>query len=184
MTPDILHANFPDDVPLPDTLVRLCAYTEAAGTNSLGGDLNLSATGRRSLEAGSPDVPGLADHFIVFAADGSGAMYGYWRYEQQPLDRVPLVYLDDEGVDNRVLANTIEELLTLIALGQPYLGVVDKWDEDEQPDPYTTRYRVWLRAELQIEAPTVAQARVIVERATAAHPDINAWLERLLGIED
>ncbi len=109
-------------------------------------------------------------------------MYGYWRYNGRSLDAAPLVYLNDEGQDNTVLANTLEEFLIVIAVGQHYLGLVDKWDEGERPDEDTLRYRDWLRADVGIETPTLDQARSIVARARASHPDLDAWLDQALGL--
>jgi len=182
MTPGNLRANFPDGIPLPDLLMRLCQYTEGADSDGLDGDLMLTGSGRQSVTSGFRDYPDLVDLFAIFATDGSGSLYGYWRYERQSLDEAPLVYLNDEGMDNTVLATTLEEFLALIAVGQRRLGLVDKWDEGEQPDEDTLRYRGWLRAELGIEPPTLDQARSIVARARASHPDLDAWLDQALGL--
>jgi len=186
VTPDQLRTVFPDDAPLPDLLVRLCAYMEAHD-NALAADLDLTAEGQRSLRAGfqlapDQDEADLSAQFIIFASDRSQSLYGYWRYEGQALDRAPLVYLNDEGQDNTVLTDTLEEFLTLVAVGQSFLRLVGKWDDGEEPDAYTLRYRTWLRAELGIEAPTLTQARAIVDKACARHPDLDAWLRQSVGL--
>ncbi len=90
------------------------------------------------------------------------------------------MYLNDEGVDSTVLAGTLVEFLTLIAVGQSYLGMVGEWDEAEEPDLSTVHYRLWLREELGIAAPTLSEARAIVERARATHPDLDRWVEQLV----
>ncbi len=181
MTPKELHRGFPDNIPLPNLLVRLCAYTEEQGhRRTLAEDLVLTARGPSSLDAWfHGDVPA-ASQFIVFASDDAGALYGYWRYEGQPLDQVPLVYLNDEGAHNTVLASTLEEFLTLVGVGQKYVGMVDEWDEHAVPDNDTLRYRDWLRAELGVEPPTLDEARAIIERARGQHPDLDAWVEQSL----
>lgn len=181
MTPDELRTVFPANTPLPSLLVWLCAYTEANG-DALAADLDVTMKGQQWLRMGFRSTPNLRDQFVIFASDRSQSLYGYWRYDGQPLDRAPLVYLNDEGVDNTVLANTLEEFLTLVAVGQPSLGLVGKWDDGEELDEYTVRYRAWLRAELGIEAPTISQARAIVESARASHPDLDAWLRQSLGL--
>ncbi len=180
MTPERLHANFPDDIPLPSLLIQLCAYTEATGNESLGGDFGLIDNGRQLLGSGFRDYPDHLDRFVIFASDGADSLYGYWRYDGQPLDGAPLVYLNDEGIDNMVLANTLTEFLTLIAVGQSQLGLVDKWDENEGPDLYTLWYRAWLREELGVDTPTLTEARAIVEQARDAHPDLDLWVEQLV----
>ncbi len=181
MTPDKLRTVFPDDASVPNLLVQLCAYTEA-NDDALAADLELTATGQQVLRIGFRRAPNLRDQFVIFATDRSRSLYGYWQYDGQPLDAAPLVYLNDEGLDNTVLADTLEEFLTLVAVGQPSLGLVGEWDEREEPDEYTLRYRTWLRAELGIEAPTLGQARAIVERARAGHPDLDAWLRKSVGL--
>ncbi len=181
MTPGALRANFPDDTPLPDMLVRLCHYTEVTGLAGLGRDMSLVEDGRRSVRRAFRNYPEHIDSFIVFLTDGSGSLYGYWRYDGQPLDHAPLVYLNDAGVNNTVLASTLEDFLTLIATGQRHLGLFETWDENSEPDEDTLLFRAWLREDVGIEAPTLTQARGIVERARAAHPDLEGWMEHLVG---
>jgi len=182
MTPEELHRSFPNDIPLPELLVRLCAFTDGEGGNggTIAADLVLNPDGRDFLDGWFDGDVSAADQFVVFASDGADALYGYWRYEGQPLDQAPLVYLNDEGAYNTVLASTLEEFLTLVGVGQPYIGMVDEWDAQEEPDEDTLRYRDWLRRELGVEPPTLDEARAIVERARGQHPDLDAWVEQSL----
>ncbi len=182
MTPEELHRSFPDDTPLPELLVRLCAFTDEEDGNggTIAEDLELYERGPFALNAWFRGNIRAAAQFVVFASDEAGGLYGYWRYEGQPLDRAPLVYLNDEGAHNTVLASTLEEFLTLVGVGQPYIGMVDEWDEQEEPDEDTLRYRDWLRAELGVEPPTLNEARAIVEHARGQHPDLDAWVEQSL----
>ncbi len=99
MTPEELHRSFPDDITLPDLLVRLCAFTDGEGGNggTIAADLALNPDGRDFLDYWFDRDTSAANQFVVFASDGADALYGYWRYEGQPLDRAPLVYLNDEA---------------------------------------------------------------------------------------
>lgn len=182
MTPEELHRSFPNDIPLPELLVRLCAFTDGEGGNggTIAADLVLNPDGRDFLDGWFDGDVSAADQFVVFASDGADALYGYWRYEGQPLDQAPLVYLNDEGAYNTVLASTLEEFLTLVGVGQKFLGRFERWDERTTPNRFTLRYRDWLRAELGVEPPTLDEARAIITQAREQHPDLDAWVEQSL----
>jgi len=181
MAPEELHRSFPNDAPLPDLLVRLCVYTEEQGhRRTLAEDLVLNSEGHDFLEDWFGGDVSAATQFIVFASDDADALYGYWRHDGQPLDQAPLVYLNDEGAYNTVLASTLQEFLTLVGVGQKFLGRFERWDEHAVPDNDTLRYHDWLRSELGVEPPTLDEARAIIERARGQHPDLDAWVEQSL----
>ncbi len=184
MTPEQLHRNFPDDIPLPNLLDQLCAFTEAEGGDgvSLGGYLELTENGPLALDAWFRGNERAISQFIIFATDETDGLYGYWRYNDQPLDRAPLVYLDDECAHNTVLASTLEEFLALVGAGQRFLGRVNEWDEHEEPDEDTLRYRDWLLTKLGVEPPTLDEGRQIIARARGQHPDLDEWIDQVRAV--
>lgn len=181
MTSEQLHRNFPDDIPLPGLLARLCAFTEAEEGDgvSLGGYLELTENGPLALDAWFRGNERAISRFIIFASDETDGLYGYWRYDDRPLDHAPLVYLDDECAHNTVLAGNLADFLTLVGVGQRFLGRVDEWDAQEEPDEDTLRYRDWLRAGLGIEPPTLDEGRQIIARARPQHPDLDEWIDQI-----
>jgi len=184
MTPAELHRSFPDDTPLPELLVRLCAFTDEEDGNggTIAEDLELYERGPFALNAWFRGNIRAAAQFVVFASDEAGGLYGYWRYEGQPLDQAPLVYLNDEGAHNTVLASTLEEFLALVGVGQEFVGRFDQWDDQADPDSYTLRYRNWLRTTLGVEPPTLDEARAIIERARGQHPDLDEWIDQIRAV--
>ncbi len=173
MKAEALRADFPDNIPIPDLLVRLCDYTEQIGCDRfVVGDFELSESGRQDVLAWFDGDRQAADQFVVFAFDKSLSLYGYWRYAGQPLDEAPIVYLDGEAQHNTVLANTLEEFLGLLALGYRRIGLVKKWPQVFEPGADTLRFREWLRSNGGIEPPQDGYT-VVVEQARAKHPDLS-----------
>ena len=77
------------------------------------------------------------------------------------------------------MANTLAEFIALVALGAPNLGLYRLSDEDVEPDEETLQFRDWLKAETGIAVPTDAEARAIIGKARAQHPDLEQWALRM-----
>ncbi len=172
---DRLHASFPDGVPIPELLVRLASYQDAR--NRLPGKLEFDSDGYQAALDWTNDNEQEATQFVLFLIDNGASDYGYWRYNRQLLDQAPLVYLGGEGVDNTVLANSLEDFVRLIALGPPNIGMWRKSYRDVEASDDTLRFREWLRTETGIVAPTSEEAREIIETARYKHPDIDQWVQ-------
>jgi len=185
VTVDDFIAHFPDGLPIPPLLVKLADYCTRPGY-ILPGDLELTRKGRWQAIAWFNDDETAARPFVIFAIDKADSSFGYWRYADQPLDQAPLVYLDTEGGDeSTVLANTFEEFLALLAIGNPaYTITMVEGEDTSEDDEGIARYRTWLREEIGIAAPTISEAHAIVERAQAAHPSLPAMVDRWLEERD
>jgi len=169
--------NFPDGLPCPPLLVKLTQFYERTG-GYLPGELELSTDGRQQVTGWFAGNEVAARPFVAFAIDNADSFFSYWRYEDQPLDRAPLVYLHfEDGSLNTVLTNTLEEFLVLLALGNPAYNIdmVEGKDEPETGDDVAS-YRMWLHDEVGVETPTIGEAHAIVERARTAHPDLSTWV--------
>ncbi len=181
-------AQFPDGLTMPIALYKLAEYVEREKV-FLPGKIQLITKGAALTTGAFDGDRATADQFTMFARDRVGSLFGYWRYEEQPLDRAPLVYLHSEGADSTVLANTLDEFLALLAVGHPRDSMFpaeegeDDADEVEEEDgdndaDDTRQYREWLQAEMGIETPTRVEGHRIVEQARSAHPDFLEWLDR------
>ncbi len=174
MAQGMLRDSLPAGVSVPPLLVRLASYQD--GRNRLPSGLEFDDGGRAAALDWTKENQQEADQFVLFMIDEVASNYGYWRYDGQSLDEAPLVYLSSEGVDNTVLANSLEDFVRIIALGAGNLGMWRQSYEDVRLDENTTRFREWLSAEMGIVAPTTAEARAIIETARGQHPDIDQWV--------
>jgi hypothetical protein len=171
--------NFPQGIAVPDELERLCVYSEQFGED-LSCDFMLIDSGKESVLAGFDNVTEVVNQFLIFGRDGAHSLYGYWLYAGQGIEEAPIVYLNSEGCDCTVLANTLREFFILLALGKSSIGATFWWDEwDEETDEECEgifEFRSWLKSEFGIDQPSEDEARAIVERAKKAHPDLDAWV--------
>ena len=170
-----MQRNFPPDVPVPEALAQLCTYSKQI-KGALSCDFVLTDSGRESILFGFDDVVEAADQFVIFGTDGARSLYGYWRYAGQALAEAPIVYLDRGGYHCTVLANTLLEFFTLLAFGEPQLGMLDSWGAWDVECEGLAEFRAWLKQTFGIEPPSPEAARAIVARARAAHPDLDAWV--------
>jgi hypothetical protein len=73
-----------------------------------------------------------------------------------------------------VYAENIHDLLEILAAGHEKPALVDQWGDYKEPHEEVDDTRALLKKEFGIDPPK--DARLIVERATKAHPDLTAWL--------
>jgi len=177
MKAEQLQVMFPAGVQLPDTLSKLCQYSEQ-DKDYICCDFKLIAN-RYGISQAFRDVKDESKHMAIFGRDGHQSLYGYWMYGEHSVDQAPIVYVHHEGVGTAVIANTLEELLSLLALGYEEIGLVTAWQMQEQerkvPCEGIDRFRVWLESELGVRP--AADGRAVIARAQQAHPDFAAWLQ-------
>jgi hypothetical protein len=112
--------------------------------------------------------------FLRFAATSEGAEIGLWTTAGQPLEQAPVVYLDADGSENRVLARNAEEFLLILAFGQPDPAALGKVPEEARDA--LEAYRAWLTATVGLALPKGKPA-AIMKKAEAEHPGLQDWLE-------
>jgi len=174
--PEDVQADFPGTTPVPDLLVKLCAFTEENGTPTIVGDLRLTDSGRSDALAWFDDDHKEADQFVIVAVDRRLSLYGYWQYEKQSLDQAPIVYLDSEATGNTVLTTTLDEFLALLALGPKLNDLGKGWPDVPESSDTTQRYRTWLHNQVGIETPRDGHA--IVAHARSTHPSLDAFVDQ------
>src|SRR5262245_26440492 len=112
-----LRKNFPADVALPAALVRLLEYQNSVH-HFYSGSFELDHQGAMSVLYWFDKDVQTASQFAIFGHGGDGSLYGYWLYNGRTIENAPIVFLGSEGVGNTLLANTFEEFLALLALGE------------------------------------------------------------------
>jgi hypothetical protein len=174
-----IQKNFPEATQVPDKLRKLCEFADK-DSDYFGCDFRLLEDGKRIILRGMDNDESAASQFAIFARDSSHALYGYWLYDNRSIENAPIVYIDSEGCDNTVLANNVEEFLTLAALGKPILGTIesrkssDEEDESEYIDD-VNKFRAWAKQEFSIDTPTLEEAKQIIKSAKGNHPDFDKW---------
>ncbi len=180
MTNEELTAVFPPGTPVPLILRKLAERSEEVRGN-ISCDFALTAGGASDVEAWFAGHEEAAKQFVIFGADRAHSLYGYWLYEGRSLDQAPIVYLNGEGADNTVLANSLAEFVSLLTLGETAVGLFRAWGESQKPCAGIEDFRAWAEAEFGITQPS--NPAEIVERARKTHPDLDAWVERLIQPE-
>ncbi len=174
MKVDQLQMMFPLGMHVPNGLGRLCDYSEQPGTR-IGCDFKLRAN-RRTAELVFRDVEGGDKQVALFGIDGRQSLYGYWMYDGRLPEQAPIVYIHHEGEGTAVIANSLEEFLSLLALGYEETGLVRAWQGQRVPCSGIGPFRAWLKDEWGISPST--DGRVLVAQAQRMHPDFDAWIRR------
>lgn len=111
--------------------------------------------------------------FLRFAITGAGSEIGFWTTPGQALAQAPVAFLDPEGEENRVLARNFDEFLVLLALGEADPTLIGTIGDDQKDN--LAQARRWLEAR-GVKVPR-AKAKSIMEKAEAANPGFQEWLE-------
>src|SRR5262249_21357549 len=132
--------TFPKGVKVPARLASLRKFV-ASCDDDFSGDLELHAGGADAMRAYFRDTPEVASQFAVFAHDGMDSQYGFWMYDGLSIDKAPVVYLNGEGSDCTVLANSFDEFLGLLAGNYPMLGFYKEWKAQAENSATHAKFR-------------------------------------------
>lgn len=119
---------------------------------------------------------------LPFGINGHGSVFGLWAGPDQPLDQAPVVFVDVEGREDRVIARNVADFLGLLALDQEDpINMVDLATYEEKMvergwshSPRWPALVDWLKASHGIRAPRDPQRSM--ERAEEACPGFRAWM--------
>jgi hypothetical protein len=156
---------------MSDILTALQRYADEHD-GALACDFELTDEGAAYAERILGDAE-LARAFTVFGHDGMLSLYALWE------DAV--VFLDADAEQTGVLSDSLEAFVALLCFGRERIGMLSDWDEGECDG--IEEFRAWAEAELGVRTPDEAAARELVERARAARPDLQAWIEERQGAE-
>jgi hypothetical protein len=135
-----------------------------------------SFSGRFKLAAGDAaewlgDAARASD-FAVFGHDADGSLYAYWFYDGRTPADAPIVYLNVGHSGSTVLADSLEDFLTLLAHDVVDLGMY--FDEAARPRKHSAgnqAFKTWLSECFDL-APATHPERV-VKKAAASHPKLS-----------
>src|SRR5262245_32641725 len=169
-----LRKIFPPKTKAPELLVKLLKYAKKAG-GFVSCDFELTSTGADDVLAYLGGNEDAAKQFLIFGVDGMHSLYGYWLYEGRPLAQAPIVYLSGEGIGSTVLASSLEDFVSLLALVKESGGILDAWDAASAPCRNNDKFRAWLESETGIKPPR--SPRQLIEKARKSHPVLQDWVE-------
>jgi hypothetical protein len=147
------------------------------------GDMAFDNTQWTPLKNWFKGQPDIANEIFVFGCDGNSGLYGFWIHDGAPLEKAPIVYLDDAGRDSYPIANSLDEFLALVALGKNNrLGRYKLWDQSKTENEGLAEYRSWLRDVMKIEPVTDDKTgAALIENARKSHPDLNKWIDEWMA---
>ncbi len=159
MGPAILESQLPPHTRLPKALQLLCEFSIETGTDFLTGNIALTPNGPENLEAWVRMAPSLGTSLFVFARDVAHALFALWMYETRDLEQCPVVRLDSEGVENRVVASNPSDFAWCLADGRSI-------DDDGRPMP---ELQAWL-------APRLARPAETIRPTWATDNALDVWI--------
>jgi hypothetical protein len=171
MLADKILAGFPAGVVLPGALRRLCAFAEARD-GAVSGDFYFERDGRSSARAWFDGDAAAASQFAVFGMGPDGSLYALWLHAGNDSEKAPVVLLDSESSDNKVVAANMSEFLRLLAMGFSEPGRYPELAPEDADSAEPLRY--WLSEEFALSPPK--RADQFVESARKSQPDLAMWV--------
>jgi hypothetical protein len=155
----------------------LCEFAEA-NDGAVSGCFEFEMDGRGSALAWFGDDERAASQFAVFGRGPDGSLYAFWLHAGGEIARAPVVLLDSDGEDNKVIAANIRDVLRLLAIGYEEPGRYPSLEPEDTDS--AAGLRDWLTRQFGLTAP--ATAGELVLSAQRQHPDlavrVRAWQDR------
>lgn len=176
MDKEDFRKNFPPSTDIPEELVKLLEYQNEV-QDYYSGSFYLGVEPFPNTTTFDGDAEA-ASKFVEFGRGPDGSSYAFWLYDDLSLEKAPIVFMGSEGEHWGVLANSIPEFFSLLALGEFELGFSASWDEWSGPESdqeNLENFRSWLKHEFGIEP--ASDPGSVVEQARHKHPDLQDWLD-------
>ena len=169
MLADDIQNGFPDGVRLPKDLRRLCEFAEESD-GEVSGCFEFETDGRTSARAWFAGNDQAASKFAVFGRGPDGSLYGLWLHAGPDAERAPVVLLDSDNEDNKVIAASVRDFLQLLAIGYEEPGRHPTLEPEDHES--ASNLRDWLSEEFDLESPQTGAELVMAARGQ--HPDLAA----------
>jgi hypothetical protein len=174
----LFERSFPEGTKLPRELVEV--FDEAEGRIGLvAGDFMIQSVLYSEAKDWFSGNEQAVARFCAFGRDGDESLYGYWLHEGATLETAPIGYLPakKKKLPARVLASSLPDFLSLLAIGVERIGDVAGWRNWKPADcAFLDEHRRWLKKK-KLSAPK--DPRAFVDEARARHPDLQAWVQSL-----
>ena len=137
--------NFSKGVRIPKLLLELLEF-QNANDGFYSGGFELDDGGKKTANAWFRGDAATASCFALFAHEADDSWFGFWLYDGRTLANAPIVCLGGEG-GAALLANSVEELLSLLAVGGDQFG--EDFEKADEPADGLGRFRTPLGRTLQ-----------------------------------
>jgi len=176
--------NFPTGIEVPQSLIALLEYQETRAIKTKARKYSGHFYLYDKFWTLPPIVPPEIDsYFFHFGFDADGSVYSFWMYKCFPIEKTPIVFTGWSWIGNTLLANSLDEFLSLLSLGIEELGYAvnfpPDWVTQISYDPETLLFRNWLHENLGVSMPS--DPLKIVKGAKNSHPDFDKWFEERVG---
>jgi len=119
------------------------------------------------------------DRLAQFGAGADGSLYCIWRQED---GREPIVHMGSEGDALKVVAGSMKEFITLLAVGYGEIGFEDLSAPPGEAKDANPNFQCWVEETFGVTIPTTGQG--IVGRATRDHDDFEAFVSSITANEE
>lgn len=176
---DKILSEFPPGVAMPAQLRELCDFLDAKGY-PISGYMRLRPEGE-AIKAWFGPGSVAWKMLAGFGSGPDGSIIAFWIYEGRDIYDAPIVHLESEGNQLRIIANNIDDFLKLFGIGYGELGFDDLSAPPEEPESAES-LRQWLKSTMGIVAPTTGID--IITHAERNHPNFENWVMQLLAARD
>jgi hypothetical protein len=171
MLASAIKKGFPKGCKVPVDLRSLCEFADERD-GEVSGLFEFETDGHTSALAWFDRDTEAVAQFAVFGRGPDGSLYALWLHASSDTSKAPVVLLDSECQESKVIAGDIREFLRLLAIGYDEPGRYPTLKPDSPKS--AARLRQWLKAEYGLVPPATGAG--VVAEAQSRHPDLLAWI--------
>jgi hypothetical protein len=162
---------FPKGVAIPDDFEAFCKFADA-NSGVVSGLFEFDPQGTESARAWFDNDEEAASQFAAFGRGPDGSLYAFWLHAGKDTSQAPIVLLDSECQESKVIAGNFREFMRLLSFGYDEPGRYPTLDPENPKS--AVKLRQWLKKEFKVAPP--ATAAELVQEAQRRHPDLVTWI--------